>query len=118
MNIGIHLFDMLQWIFGAVEKVTIHQFQDRSVCGSLFLERAEVHWYLSVDFNDLPDGAMEKGQTTHRSIKIDGEEVDFTLGFTDLHTTVYEEILAGRGYGIEDARPSIELVDKIRKLAK
>jgi UDP-N-acetyl-2-amino-2-deoxyglucuronate dehydrogenase len=115
MNIGVHFFDLLGWFFGDPARVEVHLREPRRMSGYLELERAEVRWFLSVDFGDLPEEARAAGSTTHRSITIDGEEVDFTAGFTDLHTLVYERTLAGESFGVEDARPSIELVHRIRE---
>ena len=114
MNIGIHFFDMLQWIFGAPEKSTVHLREPRRYGGVLELERARVRWFLSVDAEDLPQSVREAGGYAHRSLKIDGEEVDFSHGFTELHTEVYRQILAGNGFSVADARPSIETVYGIR----
>lgn len=86
--------------------------------GTLQLQNADVEWFLSIDKNDLPEEALNQQRSTYRSIKVDGKEIEFTEGFTDLHTEVYKEIFAGRGFRIEDSRPSIELVQKIRELAK
>ena len=114
-NIGIHFFDMLTWIFGAVKsnKVQIHT-HDRAA-GILELEKANVRWFLSINGDTLPKNIKEKGQTTFRSITVDKEEVEFSNGFTDLHTESYKQIIAGNGFGIEDARTSIEIVHEIRK---
>ncbi len=113
-NIGIHLFDVLIWLFGPQRSLQVHYSDPERMSGFLELERARVRWYLSIDPGDLPFQASPGGRTTFRSITIDGQEVEFTEGFTDLHTRVYQETLAGRGFGIEDARPSIELVYRIR----
>jgi UDP-N-acetyl-2-amino-2-deoxyglucuronate dehydrogenase len=114
VNIGIHLFDMLVWLFGACESTAIQCVEPQRASGVMVLNRAEVRWFLSVSADDLPAGARANGCTTHRSIKIDGSEVEFTDGFEDLHTRSYEEILAGRGFGLKEARASIELVHRIR----
>jgi len=114
-NIGIHFFDMLMWIFGGVEQSTVESAEPTRTAGRLELERASVEWRLSINAADLPESCRENGQTTYRSILIDGEELEFSQGFTDLHTAVYEEILAGRGFGIKDALPSIRLVHDIRQ---
>lgn len=114
-NIGIHFFDMLMWFFGAVRHSEVHLSNPLHTAGFLELDRARVQWFLSIDQNDLPDSAKAKGQRTYRSITIDGEEVEFSGGFTDLHTIVYQETLAGRGFGLEDARPSINLVHNLRE---
>jgi UDP-N-acetyl-2-amino-2-deoxyglucuronate dehydrogenase len=116
-NIGVHFFDMLQWIFGKVNENRVHLSTPRRVAGTLHLEKAMVRWFLSIDRDDLPETAVAARKSTYRSLVISGEEVEFSDGFTDLHTHVYREILAGRGYGIEDARPSIELVHDIRTAA-
>ncbi|MEM1042733.1 MAG: Gfo/Idh/MocA family oxidoreductase [Bacteroidota bacterium] len=112
-NIGIHFFDLLIWLFGGVEESEVHVLEAERAGGFLELQRADVQWFLSIDGNDLP--ASVKGQQpTYRSITVDGEEVEFSGGFRDLHTVVYEQTLDGQGFGIEDARPSIELVHAIR----
>ena len=113
-KIGIHFFDLLLWLFGPVERSVVHLQQPSRKAGRLELARANVRWLLSVDREDLPFSAVPGGKTTHRSIVVDGHEVEFTDGFTDLHTRVYEETLAGRGIGIAEARPSIELAHRIR----
>jgi len=108
-NIGIHFFDLLLWLFGDVQRCSVHLRERRRMSGLLELQHADVRWFLSVESSDLP------GQpTTYRSITVDGQEIEFTAGFGDLHTIVYRDILAGGGYGIGDARPSIELVHAIR----
>jgi len=114
MNIGIHFFDMLMWLFGGVVKIDVHLADRERMAGRLELERATVRWFLSVNGDDRPRECKESGQAAFRSITVDGEEVEFSGGFTDLHARVYEQILAGGGYGIEDARPSITLVNDIR----
>ena len=114
MNIGIHLFDMMIWLFGAVSNVDVQCREPDRATGTMDLEHAHVRWYLSTREEDVPAELREKGQHAFRSIQINGEEIEFSTGFKDLHTTVYREILAGRGYGIEDARPSIELAYRVR----
>lgn len=109
MNIGIHFFDLLLWLFGNVQRYAVHQKERRRMAGTLELRDADVRWLLSVEASDLPGKA-----TTYRSIIVDGEEIEFTQGFGELHTLVYRDILAGAGAGIADARPSIELVHAIR----
>jgi UDP-N-acetyl-2-amino-2-deoxyglucuronate dehydrogenase len=116
-NIGIHLFDLLIWLFGKPENTQVFYSDDDRMSGTLDLERAHVRWYLSINSNDLPFSVSPGSKSTFRSISIDGQEVEFTEGFTDLHTRVYEETLAGRGFGIEDARSSIELAYQIRTTA-
>jgi UDP-N-acetyl-2-amino-2-deoxyglucuronate dehydrogenase len=113
-NIGIHLFDLLMWLFGNVADVRVHYSDQYRMSGLLDLAHARVRWFLSVNHNDLPSPVYPGGRSTYRSITIDGQEIEFTEGFTDLHTRVYQETLAGRGFGIEDARTSIELVYRIR----
>ena len=115
MNIGIHFFDALIWLFGAVETSTVHLKSTRKMAGILELERARVRWFLSTDSQDLPEQCRRIGQRAHRSITVNGQVIDFTHGATDLHTRVYEEILAGRGVGVRDARPAIELVHYINR---
>ena len=112
-NIGIHFFDLLLWLFGGVERSAVHVAERDRMGGTLALERADVQWFLSIDAADLP-GGLPDGQPTFRSITVDGDEVEFSGGFRDLHTRVYEESLAGRGFGIAEARPSIELVYALR----
>ena len=113
-NIGVHFFDMLAWIFGPVQEMEVHLAEPKRAGGMLRLEHAVVRWFLSIEKKDLPEVASSQGKTTYRSLTIGGEEIEFSDGFADLHTAVYREILAGRGFGIEDARPSITLVHKIR----
>ncbi|HRS17162.1 MAG TPA: Gfo/Idh/MocA family oxidoreductase [Thermoanaerobaculaceae bacterium] len=113
-NIGIHFFDLVMWLFGDVQGVGVHLREPRRMAGTLELERADVEWFLSVDRADLPFEPQPGKATTHRSITVDGKEIEFTEGFTELHTRVYEQTLAGSGFGIADARPSIELVHRIR----
>ncbi len=116
-NIGIHFFDMLMWMFGDVEQSQVHIASSKKMAGYISLKRADVRWFLSVDGNDLPEAAVQAGRPTFRSITINDEEIEFSGGFTDLHTVVYKEILAGNGYGISEARPSIELAHDIRGAA-
>jgi UDP-N-acetyl-2-amino-2-deoxyglucuronate dehydrogenase len=113
-NIGIHFFDMLGWIFGNEKKNIVHLSEPQKAAGYLELENARVRWFLSIDFNDIPDYIKETGQRTFRSITVDGKEVEFSKGFTDLHTETYREILAGRGFGLKDARQSVESAYMIR----
>lgn len=113
-NIGVHLFDLLLWLFGSVNGLKVYYSDESRMSGFIELEHARVKWYLSVNSQDLPFQAKAGGKTTHRSISVDGKEVEFSEGFTDLHTRVYEETLAGRGFGIAEARPSIELTYAIR----
>jgi len=113
-NIGVHFFDLLLWLFGSVQGVKTYHVDESRMSGFIELDHARVKWYLSVDKSDLPAAAKAIGKTTYRSITVDGKEIEFSEGFTDLHTHVYEDILAGRGFGIKDARPSIDLTHAIR----
>ena len=113
-NIGIHFFDLLMWYFGEMERMEVHYSSEDKMSGFIELEKANVKWFLSIDRNDLPEEVVKNDKTTYRSINVDDKEVEFTEGFTDLHTKVYSETLEGRGFGIETARPSVELVHKIR----
>jgi UDP-N-acetyl-2-amino-2-deoxyglucuronate dehydrogenase len=113
-NIGIHFFDMLIWLFGPVIHLKVHHSDDSRMSGFIELERARIRWFLSVDHQDLPQAAKQANKNTFRSITVDGQEVEFSDGFGDLHTCVYEKTLAGNGFGIADVRPSIELTHRIR----
>jgi UDP-N-acetyl-2-amino-2-deoxyglucuronate dehydrogenase len=114
-NIGIHFFDLLIWLFGSVVDSEVHLRGPHRMAGYLQLERARVRWFLSTDTTDLPFPPQPGVKTTFRSITVDGKEVEFSDGFTDLHTRVYEETLAGRGFGIDESRPSIELSHRLRQ---
>ena len=114
-NIGIHFFDLLVWLFGDLESQSVHLSEPRRMAGVIRLARARVRWFLSVDARDLPFVAAPGARSTFRSITVDGQEVEFSEGFADLHTEVYREILAGRGHGIDVARPSVELASAIRR---
>jgi len=113
-NIGIHFFDMLIWIFGKVQTNIVHVFEPNKAAGFLELENARVRWFLSVDEKTLPDDVRASGQRTYRSITVDGEEVEFSKGFTDLHTLSYQEIVKGNGFGLSEARASVETAYAIR----
>ena len=113
-NIGIHFFDMLIWLFGNVQENEVHLLTETKASGFLELENANVRWFLSTNSEDLPQSAISNNLSTFRSITIDGEEIEFSGGFTDLHTLVYKDILNGGGYGIEDARPSVQTAWDIR----
>jgi len=115
-NIGIHFFDMLMWMFGGVRKNHLFLREQNKASGFLELQNANVKWFLSIDANDLPKETVEKNKPTHRSITIDENELEFTEGFTDLHTRLYQEIINGNGFGIETARPSIEVAYDMRNL--
>lgn len=113
-NIGVHFFDMLSWIFGGVKENRVHLLTESRAAGLLELDHARVRWFLSLNSKDLPEVAVRNGKTTYRSLSIDGEKVEFSDGFTDLHTVSYKEIMAGKGYGLKDARNSIQIVYTIR----
>jgi UDP-N-acetyl-2-amino-2-deoxyglucuronate dehydrogenase len=113
-NIGIHFFDMLIWIFGNVRYHEVHLSEPARMSGYIELGKACVRWFMSVDPEDLPEEAWAAGKSTFRSMTVDGEEIEFSDGFADLHTMVYRGILAGRGFGIEDARPSVNLTYELR----
>jgi UDP-N-acetyl-2-amino-2-deoxyglucuronate dehydrogenase len=113
-NIGVHFFDMLTWIFGDVKSNIVNVSENNKAAGFLTLEKARVRWFLSIDYQDIPEKIKKAGQRTYRSISVEGEEIEFSGGFTDLHTKTYERILEGNGYGLEDARKSIETVYTIR----
>jgi UDP-N-acetyl-2-amino-2-deoxyglucuronate dehydrogenase len=113
-NIGVHFFDMLTWIFGDVKKNDVHFASQDTVSGYLELERARVRWALSIDETLLPDYCKENGQRTYRSIKMENQEIEFSAGFTDLHTVSYQNILNGNGFGLQAAKKSIEIVYNIR----
>ncbi|MGH8014595.1 MAG: Gfo/Idh/MocA family oxidoreductase [Candidatus Zixiibacteriota bacterium] len=114
-NIGVHFFDLLLWLFGKVKRSEVHIDEQLRTSGFMELEMATVKWYLSINPKDLPEIALKAGQRTFRSVSIDGNEVEFSEGFTDLHTSVYKETLAGRGFDLETARPSIQLVHDLRE---
>ena len=114
MNIGIHFFDLMIWLFGDVQEHSISLREADKAAGVLSLENADVEWFLSIDSSDLPKEAVDEGKFAHRTMTIDGEELEFSKGFTDLHTRSYEETLAGRGFRISEARKSLELVYKLR----
>ena len=114
MNIGIHFFDVLLWLFGSARRVEVHRNDPTRVAGFLELERADVQWFLSIDAEDLPESVKASGGYAHRSMRMDGQEIEFSTRFTDLHTELYRETLEGRGFRIADARPSIELAYRIR----
>ncbi|MDO9580148.1 MAG: Gfo/Idh/MocA family oxidoreductase [Bacteroidales bacterium] len=113
-NIGIHFFDMLSWIFGTSKKNIVHLSEPNKAAGFLELENARVRWFLSLDYNDIPDHVKTNGQRIFRSITVEGKEIEFSDGFADLHTLSYKEILAGRGFGLKEARQSVETAYTIR----
>ena len=113
-NIGVHFYDMLLWIFGPVTKSVVHLHTHDRAAGYIELQNARVRWFLSINYDTMPDHIKAKGGRTFRSITVDGDEIEFSGGFTDLHTLSYQEILKGNGFGLSDARASIELVHSIR----
>ena len=113
-NIGVHFYDMLHYLFGDIKSNIVHVSKEDKAAGYLEFEKARVRWLLSIDYNDIPDSVKEKGQRTYRSIMMDNEEIEFSDGFTDLHTKSYQHILDGNGFGIDDAKKSIEIVYDIR----
>jgi UDP-N-acetyl-2-amino-2-deoxyglucuronate dehydrogenase len=116
-NIGVHFYDMLHFIFGKLQANVVHYSSPTKAGGYLEYEHARVRWFLSVDVNDVPKSVQAVGQRTYRSITANGQEIEFSGGFADLHTRSYEEILAGRGFGLEDNRTAIETVASIRNQA-
>ncbi len=113
-NIGVHFYDMLSWVFGDVQKNIVHVYEPKRASGYLEFKQARVRWYLSVDYNAIPDEIKAKGLRTYRSILMEGKEIEFSGGFTDLHTKSYEQILSGKGFGLQEARQSIQIVHDIR----
>jgi UDP-N-acetyl-2-amino-2-deoxyglucuronate dehydrogenase len=114
-NIGIHFFDMLIWVFGPVKNFSIEHSNEKTVKGILELSQARVKWQLSIDSEELPEFALKAGKTTYRSLKMEGNEIEFSDGFADLHTESYKQILGNNGFGLADAMPSIQLIHQIRK---
>jgi len=115
-NIGVHFYDMLTWIFGEVEENVVHVKTADCNAGSFKLKHANVRWFLSVNYDYIPQDIRDEGQRTYRSITVNGEEIEFSGGFTDLHTRSYEEILRGNGFGLDEAYSSINIVSTIRNL--
>jgi UDP-N-acetyl-2-amino-2-deoxyglucuronate dehydrogenase len=113
-NIGVHFYDMLGWVFGDIKINEAHLKQHDTNAGYLEFRHARVRWFLSVNYDYIPDSIKESGQRTYRSITVDGNEIEFSGGFTDLHTESYKHILSGNGFGLEEARKSIEIVSDIR----
>jgi UDP-N-acetyl-2-amino-2-deoxyglucuronate dehydrogenase len=113
MNIGIHFFDLLTWLFGPMDRSEVHLKSPQKMSGLLELQNARVRWFLSTDCEDLPEKTRKAGKAAFRSLTYDGQEIEFSEGFTDLHTRVYKEVLAGNGYGVRDARAGVELVHQI-----
>jgi len=115
-NIGVHFYDMLHFIFGDLQENIVHHASETKAAGYLEYEKARVRWFLSVDYTDVPDEAKSQGQRTYRSITVNGEEIEFSGGFTDLHTRTYEEVLSGNGFGLEENRVAIQTVSDIRNM--
>ena len=113
-NIGIHFFDMLSWVFGDVKSNIVHLHTHDRASGYLEFEQARVRWFLSINYDLLPQEVKEKGKRTYRSITVEGHDIEFSEGFFDLHTKSYKKIIEGKGYGLEDARQSIDIVHQIR----
>jgi UDP-N-acetyl-2-amino-2-deoxyglucuronate dehydrogenase len=116
-NIGIHFYDMLSWIFGNIQENKVHVREKHKAAGYLEFQHARVRWFLSIDENDLPTHIQEKKQRTYRSITVNNQEIEFSNGFTDLHTVSYQEILKGNGFGLNDAKTSVAIVHNIRNQA-
>jgi UDP-N-acetyl-2-amino-2-deoxyglucuronate dehydrogenase len=114
MNIGVHFFDLLLWLFGTCRRTEVHLAAPDKMAGFLELEWADVTWFLSVDREDLPEGYFEAGKPAYRSLTMNGHEIEFSEGFTELHTAAYREIIEGRGFGLMDAKPSVQLVYALR----
>jgi len=117
-NIGVHFYDMLSWVFGEVQENKVHQHSHDRAAGYLVFKKARVRWFLSIDYDTLPEEVKKTGQRTYRSITVNGKEIEFSGGFTELHTKSYEAILGGTGFGLSDARQSIEIVQSIRNAEK
>lgn len=113
-NIGVHFYDMLQWVFGPVKRSVVNVMSFDRVAGFLELEKARVRYFLSINAECLPENAVQGEKRTYRTLSIDGEEFEFSAGFTELHTKSYERILSGQGFRISEARPCIEIVSNIR----
>lgn len=113
-NIGVHFFDMLTWVFGKVKENFVHVITENKAGGLLKLENANIRWFLSLDYNDIPEDVRNAGRRTYRSLRMGEQDIEFSDGFTDLHTEMYREIIAGRGFGLMDAKQSINIVYHIR----
>jgi UDP-N-acetyl-2-amino-2-deoxyglucuronate dehydrogenase len=116
-NIGVHFFDMLTWVFGDVRENVVHLLEPNKAAGFLKLEHANIRWFLSIDYDDIPEPVRMSGKRTYRSLLMGDREIEFSDGFTDLHTEIYRGIIAGQGFSISDARKSIEVVYQIRNAA-
>lgn len=116
-NIGVHFYDMLHFVYGALKENIVHMSTPTKAAGYLEYEHARVRWFLSLDVNDVPEAERVKGKRTYRAVVADGEGIEFSDGFTELHTRIYEEVLAGRGFSLEENRVAIETVSHIRNAA-
>lgn len=117
-NIGVHFFDMLGWVFGELKENTVYELNDDTASGRLCFEKANVEWFLSIDYDQIPEEIKQQGKRTFRTLNMEGEEIEFSDGFTELHTNSYKGILQGNGYGVLDTRKAIEIVSEIRNLKK
>lgn len=115
-NIGVHFFDMLTWVFGNIIENKVFSHTDDTASGFLHLEKAKINWLLSIDYNSIPDSIKQQGKRTYRTLQIEGEEIEFSDGFTELHTKSYSEILDGKGYGLLESKRAIEIVSSLRKV--
>ena len=113
-NIGVHFFDMLSWVFGEVKENMVHNIEEDTASGRLVFERANVEWFLSIDYDQIPEDVKAQGKRTFRTLNMEGEEIEFSDGFTELHTNSYKDILNGNGFGVLDTKKAIEIVSKIR----
>jgi len=113
-NIGIHFFDLLTWIFGDMKDSTVNVLRPEKAGGILHLKKANVRWFLSIDYHDVPDEIKKSGKRTYRSLNVENEEIEFSDGFTDLHTESYRQLLAGNGFGMQEARESVVIAHQIR----
>lgn len=113
-NIGVHFYDMLGWVFGKLQKNVVHLHTHDRAAGFLEFENARVRWFLSINYNTIPENVKASGKRTYRSMMLEGEEIEFSDGFTELHTDSYKQILAGNGFGLMEAMPSIQIVHDIR----
>jgi len=117
-NIGVHFFDMLTWIFGEVQENVVHQHTNDTASGYLRLEKAKINWFLSIDYMQIPEIVRLKGKRTFRSLVMEGEEIEFSDGFTELHTQSFDAILKGNGFGLTDSKQAIDIVSTIRNSKK
>ncbi|MBQ2395694.1 MAG: Gfo/Idh/MocA family oxidoreductase [Bacteroidales bacterium] len=113
-NIGVHFYDMLSWIFGSIKENIVHIYEHDRAAGLLLFERARVRYFMSINADTLPKQALEQGKRTYRKMEMDGKEIEFSDGFTELHTESYKKILAGEGFGLDQAYQSIKIVHDIR----